>query len=125
MKNDRVKSWHVEYSHREELARPTVTATANVPPLPIRWGPREMYLLLIMATMVAGLMAIFLAARQKIVPLRGRPVYLSFGLLVVTMAGLAGCTTASKSTLKGPGTVTVTSTSGTVSKTTMININLM
>lgn len=55
MKNDRVKSWHVEYSHREELARPKVTATANVPPLPIRWGPREMYLLLTWQQWLRGL----------------------------------------------------------------------
>jgi hypothetical protein len=104
----------------------TITTTASVPPLSRPTDPRGPYLFWIMATALAWLMATFLVAWQKILPLRGRPVYVSLALLVIIMAGLAGCSSASKpaSTPKGPATVTVTSTSGTVSKTTAINIDV-
>jgi sugar lactone lactonase YvrE len=102
----------------------TITTTAILLPPTRRQGPWGLYLLSIMATALASFTVIFLAARQKIVPLRVRSAYLSLALLVIAMAGLFGCTSTSTSTPKGAATVTVTSTSGTISKTTTIDINV-
>ena len=102
----------------------TITTTASVPPLSDRPTPPGPYLFWIVATVIALLMAMLVATRQKFVPLALRPAFVSLVLLVITMAGLVGCSSASKpiSTPLGPGTLTVTSTSGAVSKTTTINI---
>jgi hypothetical protein len=104
----------------------TISTTAIVPPLSRRQGPWELYPLWIVATGLAGLVAIFIATRQKLAGLDVRLVYVTSALLLLTMAGLAGCSAASKttSTPKGLATVTVTSTSGTISKTTTINISV-
>jgi starvation-inducible outer membrane lipoprotein len=70
-------------------------------------------------------MAIFFAERQKIAPLRGRMAYVSVVLLMIATAGLVGCMTLPPAlTQKGASSVTVTSTSGGVSKTTTVNINV-
>jgi type IV pilus biogenesis protein CpaD/CtpE len=69
-------------------------------------------------------MAIFFSGWQKIAPLQGRMAYLTLVLLVIVTAGLVGCATTPISTPKGASSVTVTSTSGGVSKTTTVNINV-
>jgi hypothetical protein len=102
----------------------TITSTASAPPAPKRQHPVTPYLPWATATLLAGLMAVFLAGQQKFTTLSGRMAYLSLVLLAIFTAGLVGCTTApAGSTLKGPNTVTVMSTSEGVTKTTTININ--
>jgi hypothetical protein len=105
-----------------------ISTTANIPPSPRRQDPVTPYLPLATATALAALLAIFLAARQKIAPFRGRMAYLTLALLVIGAAGLVSCGTPSPPppihTPKGASSVTVTSTSGAVSKTTTVNINV-
>jgi len=57
----------------------SVTSTAKP------WTP---YLPWATATILAGLMAILFAGRQKIAPLRGRMAYVTLVLLVIATAGL-------------------------------------
>jgi len=101
----------------------TITSTAGLPPLPRRQGPKTPYLPWGAVTALAGLVAIYLAARMKVVPLRGRMAYLALALLAITSAGLMGCVGLLPSQ-KGPSSVTVTATSGGISKTTTITINM-
>jgi len=74
-------------------------------------------------TALAGLMAIYFAAWQKIMPSRGRMAYLALALLAITSAGLMGCVGLVPAQ-KGPSSVTVTAASGGVSKTTTVAINM-
>jgi hypothetical protein len=68
-------------------------------------------------------MTISLAGWQRIVPLRGRMAYLTLALLAVSSAGLMGCVGLT-SAQKVQSSVTVTATSGGISKTATININM-
>jgi hypothetical protein len=102
----------------------TITTKAILPPPTRRQGPWGLYLFVVMATVLAGLSSLFLAAQKRMVPLCRLPLCLSLALVVLVMAGFIGCTSTSTSTPKGPASVAVTSTSGTLSKTTTININV-
>ena len=101
----------------------TVTSTASLPPAPQRQDPRIPYLPWAAATALAALMTISLAGWQRIVPLRGRMAYLTLALLAVSSAGLMGCVGLT-SAQKVQSSVTVTATSGGISKTATININM-
>ncbi|HXP17298.1 MAG TPA: IPT/TIG domain-containing protein, partial [Terriglobales bacterium] len=102
----------------------TITTMATVAPTHRRQDPWTPYLPWVTTTVLAGLMAIFFAGRQKMAPSRGRMAYLTLLLLVIVTAGLVGCATTPISTQKGASTLTVTSTSAGVSKTTTVNINV-
>jgi hypothetical protein len=102
----------------------TITTTASVPPSAEPRVPLTLYLQWMLATALAGLMAIYFTARQKALTLRGRTAYLAPVLLVIVMTGIAGCATGSITALKGQATVTVTATSGNVIRTLQINISV-
>jgi hypothetical protein len=77
------------------------------------------------ATVLASLLAIFFAGRQRIAPLRGRMAYVTLVLVLIATAGLVGCMTLPAAlTQKGASSVTVTSSSEGVSKTTTVTINV-
>jgi len=84
-----------------------------------------------------GMMGIFSAGPWLRLPSRRLPAYLMLALLAITALGLLSCggTSSSSSasttppasnagTPVGPSIVTVTATSGNVSKATAININV-
>ena len=105
------------------VAMLTINTAANLLPAPKRQAPSNPQRPLAIVTALAGLMAIFFAAGQKIAPLRGRMAYLTLALLAITTTGLVGCTGLT-SAQNGRASVTVTATSQGVSKTTTVNINL-
>jgi hypothetical protein len=105
------------------VAMLTINTAAHLLPAPKRQVPSNPHLPLAIATALAGLMAIFFAARQNIAPLRGHMAYLTLALLAITTTGLVGCTGLT-SAQNGPSSVTVTATSQGVSKTTTVSINL-
>jgi hypothetical protein len=67
------------------------------------------------------------AGRQRALPLRRVPMYLTLVLLMSAAGGLVGCTTAQKTpTPTGPSTLMVTATTAdgaTVTTTVIINIS--
>jgi hypothetical protein len=72
-------------------------------------------------------MAIYFAAYRRSAPLRGRMAYLMLVLLVITSAGLMGCggAVSTQSTQVAPSTsITVTATSGGISKTPTVSFNV-
>jgi hypothetical protein len=84
-----------------------------------------------------GMMGIFSAGPWLRLPPRRLPAYLMLALLAITAPGLLSCRGTSSSssvsgtppasktgTPVGPSIVTVTATSGNVSKATTININV-
>jgi len=103
-----------------------ITTTANLPPAPRQRNPQSPYLPWATATALAGLLAMFFAARQKFAQLQGRAGYATLALLLITAGGIVGCTSAQApaSTPKGPSSITVTATSGGAVKNTTININV-
>jgi len=66
------------------------------------------------------------AVRQRALPFRRIPMYLTLGLLMLAAGGLVGCTTAQKTpTPTGPSTLTVTATTADgATVTTTVNINI-
>jgi hypothetical protein len=109
----------------ENNPAPTITTTAMVPPTSRRRDPYTPSFPWIAITALAGLMSLWLARQQRFVNLRARPAYLALALLLITGAGLVGCTTAQMaSTPKGASSVTVTATSAGVAKMTTISINV-
>jgi hypothetical protein len=103
-----------------------ITTLANLPPPPKRHDPRTPYLPWAATTALAGLLAIYFAACHGIVPLRGRMAYLVLVLLVITSAGLMGCGAVStESTQAAPSSnITVTATSGGISRTATVSFNV-
>jgi hypothetical protein len=103
-----------------------ITSTAFAPPSPMRRDPWTPSVPWIPVTTLAGLAMLWLASKHRTAPLAGRTAYLLLALLLITGATLVGCTTAAKlsPTPKGPSTVTVTATSGSVVKKLVININV-
>jgi len=85
-------------------------------------GQRPINLLELTAATLAAMMGIFATYRRRALSWRRFPAYLALALLALTAASLTSC--ASQQTPKGPASVTVTSTSGGVSHTTTININV-
>lgn len=87
------------------------------------WGPQLIWLF---AAAILWLIVILPARRQRTVLLQARPVFASILAIVIAVLGMIGCTSAPKSasTPKGASTVTVTATSGVLSKTTTVNINV-
>jgi hypothetical protein len=65
----------------------TMTTTSSVPPFPRRQEPWALHFLWLTAAALAGLVLIYLAARQKIAPWRLCPAYLA--LLLISNAGTA------------------------------------
>ncbi|MBZ5642600.1 MAG: choice-of-anchor D domain-containing protein [Acidobacteriia bacterium] len=102
----------------------TISTTASLPPSSRRRDPWTPFMPLIPVTALAGMAILWLTKQQRIAALRGRPVYLALALLVITSAGLVGCSTAMMSTQKGPSSVTVTATSGGVAKQINVAINV-
>jgi hypothetical protein len=102
-----------------------ITTTANVLPSPQRRNPWTPYLPWAAATVLSGLMAIFFAEWRNVAPLRGRMAYVTLVLLLIATVGLVGCMTLPPAlTQKGASSVTVTSASAGVAKTTTVNINV-
>jgi hypothetical protein len=103
-----------------------ITTLANLPPSPKRHDPRTPYLPWPATTALAGLLAIYFAACHRIVPLRGRTAYLVLVLLVITSAGLMGCGAVSTEfTQAAPSSnITVTATSGGISRTATVSFNV-
>ena len=105
-----------------------ITTTANLLPATQRRDPRPPYLPWATATALAGILAMFFAARQKFAPLQGRADYATLALLLIAAGGLVGCATmqsaATAGTPKGAASITVTVTSGGDVKPTVININV-
>lgn len=103
----------------------TITTTSSLPPTSPRRDPSAPYFPWVAITGLVGLMALWLAGQQRFLHLRARPAYLTLALLLIAGAGLLGCTTSSSlATPTGPSTVTVTATSGGVSKPITVNINV-
>jgi hypothetical protein len=86
--------------------------------------PRGLYLLWLSVAALAGLFAIYIAGRKKLLPWRVRPAYLTLALVMIAAAATVGCTTAGLLTPKGPATITVTATSGGATTNTQVNINV-
>lgn len=99
------------------------TAGGALPPLAQKPDPRLFYPLWLGAVALALLR---LASRHRQLLQPRLAFYLPLALLLLAVAFIAGCGGGGgmAGTPKGPSTVTVTSTSGAVSKTTLININV-
>ena len=69
-------------------------------------------------------MAIYFAACRRIAPLRGRVAYLMLVLLVITSAGLMGCGGAVSTQVALSTSITVTATSGGISRTATVSFNV-
>jgi hypothetical protein len=118
-----------------EQSPPAAGPSSRLPGLPLVSGAA----LLALVAML-GMMGIFSAGPWLRLPPRRLPAYLMLALLAITAPGLLSCggTSSSSSVLSsvsatpasntgtpvGPSIVTVTATSGTVSKATTININV-
>ncbi len=101
-----------------------ITTAASVPSAPGRKDPPATFLLWLMTAALAGLLGIYFAGRQKLLPWRVRPAFLALGLLVIAAGATVGCTTAGLFTPKGPATINVTATSGGAVTSTQVNINV-
>ena len=104
----------------------TISTTANMLPFPRRtnpWGPQLIWLF---SAVILWLLVILLAGRPKTVLFPSRPVLAPVLVVLIIGVGVAGCSSSPKSmsTPKGASTITVMATSGVVSKTTTININV-
>jgi hypothetical protein len=89
-------------------------------------GPWSTYLLWSVIAAMLAMLGMLGAVRQRALPLRRVPMYLTLGLLMLAAGGLVGCTTAQKTpTPTGPSTLTVTATTADgVTVTTTVNINV-
>ena len=101
-----------------------ITTAAGVPSAPRQKDPPATYLLWLTTAALAGLMGIYFAGRQRLLPWRVRPAFLALGLLVIAAGATVGCTTAGLMTPKGPAMITVTATSGGAVVPTQVNINV-
>jgi hypothetical protein len=116
-----------------EQSPPAAGPSSRLPGLPLVFSA----VLLALVTML-GMMSVFSAGGPWLrLPPRRLPAYLMLALLAITAPGLLSCGGTSSSsgasttptalntgTPLGPSTVTVTETSGNVSKATTININV-
>jgi len=101
-----------------------IATTAVVPPAPRHqdpWTPVQPWPI---AATFAALLFILAALRGKLAVMRVRPAYLALILVAIATATIVGCSSANMSTPKGPSTATVTATSGGVTRTATININV-
>jgi hypothetical protein len=89
-------------------------------------GPWSTYLLWSVIAALLAMLGMLGAVRQRALPLRRVPMYLTLGLLMLAAGGLVGCTTAQKTpTPTGPSTLTVTATTADgATVTTTVNINV-
>jgi hypothetical protein len=102
---------------------PTGTSTSS--PRIGGQGPST-YLLWLVAAVLLSMLGMLGAVRQRALPLRRAPMYLTLGLLVLAAGTLVGCVTArSTPTPTGPSTITVMATTADgASVTATVNINI-
>jgi hypothetical protein len=90
-------------------------------------GPWFTSLLWLVATVLLSLLGMWGTIRQRTLPLRRAPAYLTLALLVLAAGALVGCTTTAHTTPTptGPSSITVTATTADgASVTTTVNITV-
>jgi uncharacterized repeat protein (TIGR01451 family) len=89
-------------------------------------GPWSTYLLWSVVAALLSMLGMLAAFRQRPLPLRRAPMYLTLGVLILAAGGLVGCTSPMKTpTPTGASMVTVTATTADgATVTTVVNINV-
>jgi hypothetical protein len=108
-------------------AIPTSSGSSTAIPWTGGRGPWSTYLLWLIATVLLSMLGMWGTVRQRTLPMRRAPAYLTLVLLVLAAGALVGCTTTAKTTPTptGPSSINVTATTADgASVTTTVNITV-